>query len=521
MTTLMTTMFGSGDPDKYYYGTREADALYWGDELVYPPVMLPDGTLYMLGLSNDALYTLNPRTGAASRVGSARAFGVGETNARGLAAIGSTLYMVGYQTAALYTLNTTTGVATAVGSRGFGASLFRPEGLAAVGSTLYMINSAGPRALYTLNTTTGAATRVGSRAFSFFPVGVAALGSTLYVIGINELYTVNTSTGVATRVGSANRFGTRIQGKGLTNIGDGLYMLGVGSGVSALYSLDHTTGIARRVGSVTSFGTSETLPEALAFVPTPVGSLYMVGSDTRYLTTVSTDTGVATRVGNAVLFDSSDVGPLIYANDTMYMLGAFYLYTIDLSTGVHTRVRNAPFSYQASVTPGGAAYINEVAYIADNGNDALFTLDLTTGVATRVLNVSEFGASLRFPTGMTYVNGTAYVLDTRRWYSLNLTTSIATSISNNLTPPDEPRFSGYTYNGSWHALASHEGVVYAHGIASLHHATKRTLQWQGLYTIDLLTGVTTPLSTAGGSDPGWRYGINEQMARGLAFAPSS
>ena len=57
------------------------------------PDPTPSGTLYMTGGTNDALYTLNPSTGRATRVGSATRFGVNEASPSGLAAIGNTLYL--------------------------------------------------------------------------------------------------------------------------------------------------------------------------------------------------------------------------------------------------------------------------------------------------------------------------------------------------------------------------------------------------------------------------------------------
>ena len=85
----------------------------------------------MVGLSNNALHTVNTSTGVATRVGSAFQFGVNESGASGLASIKDTLYMVGYANDVLYTVNTTTGVATRVGSADeFGANERGPTGLA-------------------------------------------------------------------------------------------------------------------------------------------------------------------------------------------------------------------------------------------------------------------------------------------------------------------------------------------------------------------------------------------------------
>ena len=84
---------------------------------------------------------LSVALGEATRIGDVSQFGVSESVPTGLAAIGDTLYMVGDSTDALYTLNTTDGSATQVGSlsAGFGVSEGFPSGLAAIGATLYMV----------------------------------------------------------------------------------------------------------------------------------------------------------------------------------------------------------------------------------------------------------------------------------------------------------------------------------------------------------------------------------------------
>ncbi len=115
------------------------------------------GTLYMVGRDTDALYTLNIDSadmtpdGRAIQVGNATNFGVIESQPSGLAAIGGTLYMVGLTNDVLYTLNTTTGGAIQVGSAtaGFGVGEGFPTGLAAIGSTLYMVGT-NTEALYAL-----------------------------------------------------------------------------------------------------------------------------------------------------------------------------------------------------------------------------------------------------------------------------------------------------------------------------------------------------------------------------------
>ena len=70
--------------------------------------------LYMLGNNTDALYTVDPATGAAVRVGSVDGFGVNETAPAGLASHNGGLYMTGNADNALYTVDPATGAATRV-----------------------------------------------------------------------------------------------------------------------------------------------------------------------------------------------------------------------------------------------------------------------------------------------------------------------------------------------------------------------------------------------------------------------
>ena len=225
--------------------------------------------------------------GEAVRVGTANQFGVNQSGPTGLASHNGTLYMVGTSPDALYSVNTTTGVASRRGSADrFGLSTIGRGlggGLASHNGTLYLLGSnINVDALYTISTTTGRATRVGSvNAFGvneFSPGGITSHNGLLYIVGTSNdaLFTVNTTTGRATRVGSANQFGVG-EGtpRGLTSHNGILYM--VGSGNRILYSLDAITGMATRIGSSTEFGIAERSPSGLA---SHNGTLYMVGQTT-------------------------------------------------------------------------------------------------------------------------------------------------------------------------------------------------------------------------------------------------
>ncbi len=218
-----------------------------------------------------------------SRIGTADDFGISETVPRGLASIGNILYMVGSTNDALYTLDTSSGSATRIGTADqFGVGVSIPSGLASIDDTLYMVG-ATTSALYTLDTSTGSATRIGSAnefgVSETAPHGLASIGNTLYMVGaqIDALYALDTSTGSATRIGSATNFGVtpaETAPRGLASIGDTLYM--VGTNTDVLYTLDTSSGIATRVGATSEFGVGGDSPRGLASIR---NTLYMVDNE--------------------------------------------------------------------------------------------------------------------------------------------------------------------------------------------------------------------------------------------------
>ena len=222
-------------------------------------------TLYMVGATTGRLYTLNidpadgTPDGSAIQVGSlAAGFGVGENTPTGLAAIGNNLYMVGASNDVLYTINTTDGMATQVGglAAGFGVGENNnPFGLAAIGNTLYMVGATHGR-LYTLNIdpadtiSDGSADQVGSLAAGFGvdelgTTGLATVGNTLYMVGQSNrvLYSLNIDSADTISDGSADQVGSLAAGfgvgeggpTGLAAIGNTLYMVGQNNDV--LYAL--------------------------------------------------------------------------------------------------------------------------------------------------------------------------------------------------------------------------------------------------------------------------------------------
>ena len=386
-----------------------------------------DNTIYMIGQSNNALYTLNATTGIATRVGSAVSFGVGESIPSGLAVLGGTLYMVGVANSTLYTVDPATGIATRVGSANqFGVGEAAPTGLAALNGTLYMVGAGsgtGDSAFYTLNTATGIATRVGSaNAFGVgesAPTGLTVLNGTLYMVGVttDALYTLNITTGIATRVGSANAFGVgETAPTGLTVLNGTLYM--VGNATDALYTVDPATGIATRVGSATAFGVGESNvsglvasgnlrrpPQGLAHDP-DTDTLFMVDETT--LHTLDTSTGTATIARDIGVTNARS---LAYDNDnqTFYVADNRTQMLVRFQSGADTLYTLAGSSDAVQIDSISWRESTETMYGISNSTGVLYTIDTTTYFAERVHASNTLGAAM--PADITFVGNTLYLVE--------------------------------------------------------------------------------------------------------------
>ena len=446
--------------------TRKGQPLPFGNERFPGGLTSHNGKLYMVGGS--ALYTVNPTTGVAARVGSATNFGVDERSPDvlisydGLTSHNGKLYMVGG--GKLYTVNPTTGRATRVGTARYNDA----TGLASHNGKLYMVSSRYGSvlysvALYTVNPTTGVAARVSTAGlvpqpnfweYEVEPTGLVSHNGTLYMVdGRNRaLYTV-TTTGVAARVGTATNFGVNESyPEGLTSHNGTLYM--VGSYNRALYTVNATTGVATRVGT-TPFGVNETSPSG---VVSHNGTLYMVGKNNAALYTLNPTTGVAARVGSATRFGVNESLPSGVASHkgTLYLLGQSNdaLYTVNPTTGRATRVGTATRFGVGESSPDGLASHKGTLYMLGGTNDALYTLNTTTGVAARVGTATRFGVGESSPDGLASHKGTLYMvgLYNRALYTVNPTTGVATPAGNN----------GTFGVSSWRlrGLASHNGTLY-------------------------------------------------------------
>ena len=415
------------------------------------------GTLYMVGNTTDALYTLHPTTGMATRVGTATKFGVNEEVPRALTSHQGTLYMAGKSNHALYTVDPTTGVASRVGTATkFGVNETHVRALVSYQGALYMVGGV-KRRLYRVDPTTGVATPVSrTRGFGqqLNPVGLAVYQGRLYMTinphqssAVNTLYTLSPPPpapqpevglrppGVATQVGRATRFGRNEQWPlGLVSHQGKLYMAGRSS--HALYTVNPTTGVATRIGTATKFGVNEHYTAGLASYQ---GKLYMLGAATAALYTLNPTTGVATRVGTAtrVGVNERNAASLAAHQGKLYMVSwhPAVLYTLNPTTGVATRVGRATKFGVNEGNPLGLTSYHGKLYMVSNKNRALYTLNTTTGVATRVATAS-FGGAAGQPSGLAEHQGQLYVVGWRNTGALYT-----------LSPPLPAHTVTYTYTG--------------------------------------------------------------------------
>ncbi len=240
----------------------------------------PDGyTVHWTSADPPALSTeVTVRVGFAQQAGNTAAgFGVGESQPTGLTSHDGQLYMVGTAGNALYTLDPETGAAARVSTMNFNVEGISPQGLASHEDRLYMVSGgSGSRSFYTLNPQTGAATRF-DLTVNENPTGLASHDDQLYMVGTVALalYTIDPQTGIAVLIGSADLLG---RPNGLASHDGQLYM--VDSFRDALHTLDPQTGIDVQIGPA-EFNVGEMAPSGLA---SHGGQLYMTGraTDTLY-----------------------------------------------------------------------------------------------------------------------------------------------------------------------------------------------------------------------------------------------
>jgi hypothetical protein len=162
----------------------------------------PGNVVYASSTTNDALYTLDLLTGAATLVGP---YGDTAVIMHGLEYVPTTdtLYGVSSHNNGLYVINRSTGTATLVGTSGLAS--FTNLGWNSATGVMYATNS-GSDSLYTIDLATGSVTLVGPLLGPTNPNGLAFHpgSGTLFLVdnATDTFYSLNTATGAATPIGT-------------------------------------------------------------------------------------------------------------------------------------------------------------------------------------------------------------------------------------------------------------------------------------------------------------------------------
>ena len=225
----------------------------------------PADRMYLVGHTSNALFTLDPATGTAARVGEDTGFGIGVSAVQGMAWHNGRLLLIGSSAGSddgIFTVDTGTGTVaplrnmSATGSALDGSTL---TGIASHNGSLYL-TATGPGRLIKADLRAGTVAQVGSDDFGSAaegtPAGLASHGSpaSLYMVGADNdrLYTLDTTTGAAATVGTAVQFNAPGGGEGtpagLASHGSPARLYMVGADNDRLYTLDTTTGAAATVG---------------------------------------------------------------------------------------------------------------------------------------------------------------------------------------------------------------------------------------------------------------------------------
>ena len=276
------------------------------------PVTIGDDALYTIDNSNNALFTINPTLGTASRVHASNDLGTGNDTGNGewnsLASHNGTLYAIDTSGShyALFTINSTLGTATRVhASNTLGSGNW--YSLTSHNGTLYAINDSND-ALYTINPTLGTSTRV--HASNTLGSGnwnsLTSHNGTLYAINDNNraLYTINTTLGTASRVHASNTLGTA-NWQSLTSHNGTLYAINDNN--RALYTINPTLGTASRVhaSNILGSGNWESLTSGFSQTNIPSQGFYTPNADR--LTTWRTSSDSNSRLRFNLVDGTSDI----------------------------------------------------------------------------------------------------------------------------------------------------------------------------------------------------------------------
>ena len=291
-----------------------------------------DGVLYMMG--ETFFYTVSPINGIASRVSFNQNLGIDDVSFTGLASFKGTLYGVAVDTVArtdssktaLYTISPRLGLATKVGTAdSFGISV-SPTGLTADRNKLYMVgkDSRG-HYLVEVDHNTGVGQKIGTENdFGFRKYD-------------NEFRdpdnpdTLNGIHGIVDHLGSlyihfdSNRFEAFLF-KVEKSTGSIVFTDESGFETNATFRILPGLAVITGLASFVQTASEDLILES---------TLYMYGRDTEALYAVDSITGRAKLVGGAGTFGTQGMA---FHNNELYSLSGLALFLIDRNTAVATKI---------------------------------------------------------------------------------------------------------------------------------------------------------------------------------------
>ena len=393
------------------------------------PSEVQNKSLYMVGSTNNAIYSLNPYTGIANRVKNL----VDQKFPQDLQFIEPNMYMIGAAPPGLFSVDffefsRTQDEALRIGQvpENFGLS----ETIQAFTTSDTQIWLATNNDLYEVDPDSWTATKLSSLFMN--RVDGLAYGKSkpnedykLYISGgcdedTRKLYTIDPISG---HLESDNR-SSRSSLFGIRSMVFARYTLYAlkrdTSGKFGIYEVDLNNGTANtKVGNnIDKFGVNETNP---AGITSDRFNLYIIGgsNNTFYqidITENSSDLGGAINIADLDLssIGEPNTGPVFYYSGHFYMYGPTNkrIFNLHISDGSFTQVSINNLGIKSLILTGlteSNGQLYAVGILNDFGS--FFEIDKVTGIAKQMGSTKNFGeVQQTLPTGILYVNNTWYMI---------------------------------------------------------------------------------------------------------------
>ena len=452
---------------------------------------IEDESLYMTGLSNNTIYTLNPNTGVATRLSNRTNF----SRRNG---------PIEERTTQLY-----------------------PQDIQLIDQTdgsesrIYMLGALPP-GLFLVNFlersgTRGEASRIerSPNDFNLTNLDIEAFATSdteIWLISRSILYNLDPESFVATETSSFLGVVTQGLAYGSFNDFDDDRLYHHHDGI--LQSIDLNTGILQ----FNEISTIQYLRD-LEFVQNNLYGLkqeavYKIESDGS-----SRKLGESSNIKVALeeFEEEKDPRGIASNGEDLYMIGnrTKALYQIDLDEesereGQAIKIVDIDLEGVGETEAGRIFYFNENLYMYGKNSKQIFILNTLDGSLTQ-LPIYGFGASNVVLTGLTERNGSLYAVgfsgETGSLFTLDKTTGIASrsGFSDNFGPVDQTFPTALAYTSET------PGICYMTGTQ---HDNK--FKQAALYTLNLENGIATKI----GSDDIINFGVKEHSPSGLAYIPS-